>query len=414
MNKKISLLIAILININIVVGGGFFLSARNMFTSFGALAPLSWVICGLLLLPLVYVLARLSNAYPTAGGLYVYSQKTLGNWFGFISGWGYYIGTVAGNAVILHGFSMQLQKLGLFNQMHVGLDIACATLFTLLTLFNVTVLEKMHIGFTILKTIPFAVVLGGVFTLFNWSNVIAAPIQPTGLVTSMPIVLFAYVGIEACTAITHAIKDGHKNSARAMLISLGIIIALYSLIQFSLLGILGTHTTNPFTEIIPKLTSNPFVITWGNTIVNLAILSSFLGGFYGMFYANNWNLFAIATEKRVVGHSLLTKLNKHHAPWVAVLVQGALVIAFLLITANTEYLMTMSDFGVVIAYILSVFAYFVHIKKQGLNKKIIATFALVACLTLLFVCINNLALSGARYIIPFIIMLISGLLLHKN
>lgn len=71
MTKKIPLWIATLININIVVGGGFFLSAHSIFKSCGPLAPLSWILCGILLIPLVRVLAKLSSIYPTAGGLYI-------------------------------------------------------------------------------------------------------------------------------------------------------------------------------------------------------------------------------------------------------------------------------------------------------------------------------------------------------
>ncbi len=375
--KKIPLSIAILININIVVGGGFFLSSSNIFKTSGRLAPLTWVLCGLLLLPLVQILADLSRLYPTAGGLYVYSKKNLGDFWGFISGWGYFVGTVAGNAIILHAFSDLAQKMGFvlpfahtFSPATSQLlfDIFFTILFTAINLANITILERIHVGFTILKTIPIALVLISAFFLFDFSHVIAAPVQPLGLLSSMPIVLFAYLGIEACCAITHQIKDGEKNSARAMLISLGIIIAMYSLVQFGLLGIFGAGNTDPFFSILPKLTSNQSIINLGNLVIKIAILSSYLGGFYGMFYSNSWNLYAIAKEKKIVFSEALTKLNKYQTPWVSILAQAVLVILLLFVArTSVTTLMTMSGLGVVIAYVLSAITYLVIGKKKKIS-----------------------------------------------
>lgn len=422
--KKIPLSIAILLSINIVVGGGFFISANKVFASSGALAPLPWLLCGLLLVPLVVVLASLSRRYPTAGGLYVYSKKNLGGFWGFISGWGYFIGTLAGNAIVLHAFSNLTKELGFplpltsyFSPQtsQLILDLFFILFFTIINLFNITVLEKLSVGFTILKTIPFGLVLLSMFFLFDVKNVMAAPIKPSGLLSTMPLALFAYIGIEACCAISHKIKDGEKNSARAMLISLGIIIATYSIVQFGLLGIVGASSgVNPFFAIVPKLTANPVIISWGNLFVKIAILSSYLGGFYSMYYANSWNLYALAKEKSISFSNPLAKLNKHHTPWVAIIVQG-LLIALLLMIAFTslETLMTMSGFGVVIAYILSALTYFVANPNKK-SKYVMGSLAFVGCAALLILCFNDLYNDGIRYLLPFLAILGSGLFLYKS
>lgn len=417
--KKISLLTAILISINIVVGGGFFLSANNVFANSGRLAPLTWILCGLLLLPLVKVLASLSQRYPTAGGIYIYSKENLGNFWGFIAGWGYFVGTLAGNAIVLHEFSRVIKDLVftpsltstisplLYNFIF---DAILVLLFILLNLLNITILEKIHVGFTVLKLIPIGLVVLSMFFFFSPANLFAAPILPMGLITTMPIVLFAYIGIEACCSITHTIEDGKKNASRAMLISLAIIIGIYSIVQLGLLGVVGIHSTNPFYDIIPHFTSNPAVIKWGNLIVKLSILSSYLGGFYGMFYANSWNLYALAKEKALVFHQPLTKLNKHNTPYGSIFFQGAIILTLLALTMqNSVMLMIMSGFGVVIAYILSVITYFVVE-----SKIFIGTLALLGCCLLLVLCFNDLASAGLLYLIPFLGILASGVFLYRD
>jgi len=421
--RKIPLFIAILVSINIVIGGGFFLSASKIAKSSGLLAPLTWILCGLLLLPLVKVLAHLSGRYPTAGGIYVYSRENLGEFWGFVSGWCYFVGTLAGNAMILHAFSSTVAQLGLplpfasFFSPQVSqflLDLIFIAIFTVINLFNIAIFEKMNIAFTILKTIPIGLVLVAMFFFFDKKNLLAAQVQPLGLLESMPTVLFAYLGIEACCSIAHQIKDGQKNAARAMLISLGVIVAIYSIVQFGILGILGTQTTNPFFEIIPHITQNPFAIKWGNLVIKLAILSSFLGGFYGMYYANSWNLYALAKERKLLFAGSLTKLNKYNTPWVSILVQGGIVVFLLFLAFNSfTSLMTMSGFGVVIAYILSAITYFYAGPPEKTSRILIGTLALVGCAALLILCIHDLASDGIAYLLPFIGILFSGLVLYK-
>jgi amino acid transporter len=411
--KKFPLWIAILININIVIGGGFFLGVPRVLHTSGLLAPFSWALVGLLLLPLTLIIAKFSNIYPNAGGIFVYSDKVLGSFLGFLCGWGYFIGTAAGNAALLHAFGEQIQLFGYsvpwLNPL--ALNIALILFFTILSLKNIEFLESFQVGVTILKTIPIILVIFAAFALFAFTNISNAPVHLSGLASSVPPALFAYIGIEACSSITHQIKDGHKNAARAMLISLGVIITIYSVIQFLLLGIHGTQSLNPFTDILPKLTSNPLLISGGTKLINFAILSSYLGGFYGMFYANNWILYAIGKGNRIFGSQALTKLNKHRAPWVSIIAQCVLLITIFCITININNLILMSDFGVAIAYALTTLAFIIAAKKQGFSYGI-GILGLLGCGLLSGAFLEDLVNLGARYIIPFLVMLGMGIVLY--
>lgn len=422
--RKISLFIAVLISINIVIGGGFFVSADNIGRTMGILAPLGWLACGLLLLPLVLVLSRLSSLYPSAGGIFVYSRERLGEFWGFLSGWGYFIGTLAGNAVILHEFSSLANELGLtisfagkFSPFLSALifDLFFLLLFSSLSLLNITIFEKANILFTALKLIPFGLVVVAGFFVFNVHNLTSVPVATHGLVSKIPIFLFAFLGIEACCSITHKIQDGEKNSARAMFIALILVIGIYSLIQFILLGIVGTSFVgNPFFNIVPLISSNPTVISYGNALVKLAILSSYLGGFYGMFYSNSWNLYAFAKVRRIILSNLFIRLNRYQTPWVCIVTQACLIFILLIVAAvSSPTLMTMSGFGVVIAYIFSVISYFTLDNKKPL-KKLVGVIAILGCLLLFISCLQALLNDGVRYIIPFLCILGFGFFVYKR
>jgi amino acid transporter len=240
-HKTISPLLATIININIVVGGAFFLSSETVVQASGAYAPLVWLCVGLLLFPLMKVLATLSIRYPVSGGLYVYSAKLLSPFLGFLSGCGYFLGTAAGNALIIYSFRMMLQMLfipSLTPSQGLASDIFLILFFAFLNSKNIDFLGPLQTAFTVLKTVPFLVVIGGAFFLFKFSNIASLPIPNVfSFMQGIPLVLFAYIGIEACCSIGHVIKNGEKNTSRVLFISLAIIVALYSIIQYLIIGI---------------------------------------------------------------------------------------------------------------------------------------------------------------------------------
>ncbi len=413
-NIKIPLWVAILININIVIGAAFFVVVQDTSTAGGMLAPVSWLLCGLVLLPLVIVLAKLSQTFPSAGGLYVYSQKQLGPIWGFISGWSYFIGSAAFNAIIIHAFCQDLQRTNLlapfFRTSHLNgllLDFIVILLFSLLNLLNVKFLEGFQIGLIIFKAIPILAIIIAVPFLWDINGISTASVSFSNFLETIPLVLFAYIGIEACCSIADKIENGKKNAAKVIFISFAIVVTVYTLLQLAILLIHGTSGASSFLSILPKLTSNPMIIMWGNYFIHLSILLSFLGGFYGMFYFNNWNLFAIAEEKHILFSSVLTKLNKNATPWVCVLVQTALCIAFLLFTSKEHSLTVMGDFGVMIAYLLSVIAFLT------LFKKVAGYLALISSFILIYLCTKKLFSFGFECVVPFIGLIILGILAHQ-
>ncbi|MFA5074629.1 MAG: APC family permease [Candidatus Babeliales bacterium] len=414
---KISILTAISLNINVIVGSAFFLGAPIICkTGGGILAPFSWLFWGLIIFPIVLVLAKLSTFYTDAGGIYIYAKRELGSFWSFLSGWGYFIGMVAGNTIIIHKFSEYICKY-LFLKINILLlDILLITFFTILNLANINFLEKTNLLFAVLKTIPLIFVVISSLFLFKSDNIISAPINFSDFFSTIPFVIFGYIGFEVCCSVAHQIKNGKKNTSKAILISFASIMLIYFVIQFCFLAIFGVSTNQPFLEIFPKLTSNNLMIFIGNRLIEATIMSSFLGGFYGAFYSNNWILYSMAQNKELPFYKHIIKLNKFQMPNIAIIIQGILTIIFLFITQQAYNLISMSDFAVAISYLLSTIAFlFIYLKnketKNKLKNIIIGLFAFLSCCYLLFYCAKELIES--QQIIFFLIIIFSGILFNK-
>ncbi len=410
---KIPVWLAVLINVNIVVGSAFFIGASDIAHLSGQLAPFCWLLYGCLLIPLVVAFASLSRLYPTAGGMYVYSTQLLGKMWGFLSGWGYYIGTAVGNAIVIHAIGTMLHTVPATSEaltawgLHpVVIDMIGITIFSCLNLLNIEFFERLQIGFSVLKCIPFLLVIVSVPFLFKVSNITQAPIIWGGLFNTMPFVLFAYIGVEACCAIADKIENGKQNAYKAIILSCISIIALYTIFQGLILAIQPQNQHNVFLGIIPLLTDNQTIVHVGNSLIQGAIIVSCFGGFYGMFYFNNWNLYAMANERSIVGSSMLAKMNKHQSPWICVITQALIIVLFLLFSPNVEYLVVISNFGILVAYSLSALA-FIKIRKSFSSL-----LALVSCGGLLYISCAHAAAFGIALFLPFLGVMLLGVLAH--
>lgn len=411
---KIPLWVAILININIIMGAAFFLGAPTIATLGPILAPFSWLTCGLFLLPLVFVFAKLAHLYPSAGGLYIYSAHRLGRFWGFMSGWCYYVGGTAINALVLHSFCSGLQSIPQFTPLlktlHLDgllLDVSMVICFSLLNLLNVKFIERFQVGLVVLKLIPFILVLVAVPFLCTGCNFGISISNFHGLTTNIPLVFFAYIGLEACCSIADKIEHGRKNAAKAIYISFALTTILYTILQLAFILVNGSTGSGSFFTIIPQLTSNQTIITLGNYLIQCAILSSYIGGFYGMFYFNNWNLFAMAQEKSILFGQTLTKVNKNGMPSGCILVQAIIILVFLLFTHQANSLAVMGDFGTMVAYLLSVISFLT------LYKTITGWLALLSSFVFMYLFTQNLLGYGLHYLLPFLCIITIGIVAYN-
>lgn len=415
---KIPFWLAIFININIVIGGAFFLGVQKITTQCGLFAPLAWLICGFMLMPLVCIFAHLAKRFPQAGGIYVYSQETLGQLWGYISGMTYFIGSVAGSAVLVREFVTQIQKISYVTNFlnpigltDLYLEIFITLLFTGFNLLNIEFMGAIQTIFTSLKLIPMIILIVGAIVLFDPTVFTTLSFQTSGFYHALPTVFFAYIGIEACCAVIDKIKNGQQHGGKLLWISFCMIVLTYVILQAAILCIFTPEQTNPFLNILPRLTDNNTLIFWGNGLILSAILVSFLAGFYGVFYYNNWNIYAIAENKNIIGASAFLKRNNNGAPWLCIFLQATIFIIFLAGSKSTEYLLTMSDFGITIAYFLSTLA-FIKLFKQ--HKVFMGFFGLISCLSFTYLVTTNVYQAGFYTLIPFLGVTVTCLTLYRK
>ncbi|CDK30573.1 APC family permease [Candidatus Babela massiliensis] len=420
--KKLSLFSVILININIMLGSGIFVNTVLLSKLTGSLSPLSYIIVGILLLPLILAIVKLWGSIDS-GATFYHLGLPISPFFGFLSSWSYFIGKISTLVLGIHVcFSLLQQIIPELQSIPILLlDAITIFIFTIFNLLNLRTGSTIQYGFIIFKLVPIIFTIFSGFYLFSKANFNSELLIPSGIPASITLVFFAFAGFEASCSLSQSIENPKKNGPKAILISYIIVVIIATLFQFMLCGNLGKELyslTNGYLEVFPTLIAKLSNFFQNNKIkhisivlLNLGIAASSLGAAYGVMFSNSWNLYNLAQSNHLFMSKIFTLLNKHHIPYVCIITEGLIAIIYLLITQAQQIpLQQVGALGATISYTISTLSLLILSidKRQKTNIKI-AIFSLISCLILLSAFIFNLSVYGiSNLLILFIFLQIIG------
>lgn len=412
-----SLLSAILINLNVMIGAGLFINTYDLSTKAGAAGFLLYPIIGLCMLPLIAVTGKLVGLFPT-GGLYAFG-KSYSPFLGFLSCWSYFFGKLASCALMLSVGATMLQKI-IPGATSINITTICLAILGFYTILN---LQNMKVGvlvqsfFLTSKSIPIIFVIVAGILLFDTSAMTPDLFIWSGMPICIPIALYSLAGFETACALGRNIENPTVNGPKAVYYSFGIILVLYGIFQAfvymnSYQGLaLLTSYEGIFPTIAHKLFSSTAIANKVSILLSFAIGSSALGGAYGILFANPWNLYTLAEHNHIVGAKTITLLNKHNTPWIAVLAESLICMMFLLCNQGSPLsLRSTAALGIVIAYTVSAFAYYQLLRKNNgtAQEFIISGAAFLTCMLFVASCANNFIQTGIAPLLLFVAILCIG------
>jgi len=188
------------------IGSGVFLLPASL-APYGLNSVVAWgfTASGAILLAIVF--ARLSRAYPQAGGPYAYVRLAFGPLTAFIVAWGYWISIWVGNVTIATGAVSNLSPLLPWIAEKPGASAAC-TLFLLWMLTFVNWYGIKASGWvqsvtTVLKILPLIGIAAlGLFSLRSSAVAAAAttiPLSVSGITAASTLTLWALLGLESAS-----------------------------------------------------------------------------------------------------------------------------------------------------------------------------------------------------------------------
>ncbi len=420
--EKLSLKSAILININIMMGAGIFINTVELAKRAGFLSCLAYALVGVLMLPLIISIASMVRLYPS-GGFYAFAAQEIHPFAGFMSAWSYFIGKLGSAMLLIHtAFLLCQQIIPALARVNVFvLDIFILSLFILLNMFNMRTGKTIQGWLTAIKIVPVVfVILVGLYCI-NPANFVVSTGVYSGILSAIPLVIYAFLGFEATVSLSSQIENARRNGPLAIFISYACVVGLYVLYQFLFCAAVGQQliAQHSYLGAFPSLLAalfGPHVASFAflHVLLNLAIAASALGGSYGILYSNSWNLYSLAERKHTFFPKLFTRMNAQGIPFACVLTEGVIACFYLYMSAGSQVpLQLTSVLGSIIAYTLSVAALFcAWYYKRSVKNPWLIVLALINCAILIFACARGFSSGTAGQLVGFLALLVGGALMY--
>jgi APA family basic amino acid/polyamine antiporter len=207
-----------------MIGSGIFLLPAAL-APFGWNAVYGWLITIAGVLCMARVFAHLARKMPESGGPYVYTRAAFGELGGFMVAWSYWISVWSANAAIAIAAVSYMSTFAPGIAGVAGLPallaIALIWLFTAINLAGVAVAGRVQLATSILKLVPFAVVVVIVIVMLGWHG--AASLAPyrretitLGAISAAAgLTMWPMIGFEAATVPAGRVVDPDRTIPRA-------------------------------------------------------------------------------------------------------------------------------------------------------------------------------------------------------
>ncbi|HKO96464.1 MAG TPA: amino acid permease [Pyrinomonadaceae bacterium] len=344
--------------VGIVVGAGIFrtpsLVAANVASETSFL--LLWVAGGAISLVGALCYAELTSTYPHTGGDYHYLTRAYGKPFAFLFAWSrvsvIQTGSLALLAFVFGDYASQLLRLGEYSP-----SIYAALVVVTLTALNVTGVQqgtRTQNLLTLVEVLSLLLVIaGGLILIDSPATAVPSPtLQESGgaIGLAMVFVLLTYGGWNEAAYIS-AEMNGRRDVARALLLGIGIITALYLLVNWAYLRALGLSGMAESEAVAADLMQRSLGHRGAQFVSVLVAISALTSANATVFTGARTN-YAVGRDFRLF--EFLGRWRKQrNTPTNSLVVQGVIALALVLIGTLTR-----KGFVTMVEYTAPVFWFF--------------------------------------------------------
>ena len=337
--------------VNVTIGGGIFRLPADMAEKLGAMAPVAYLLCAIVMGLIVLCLAEAGSRVSLTGGPYAYVEVAFGPFVGFLAGfllWMLLTFAMAAVATVL------LANLGALVPVLSSRVASAAVLLVVYIVFatiNILGVDKgtrVNTTITVAKLLPLLLlVAGGVFAIESRNLESVNPPDLPTLARSSVLLIFVFAGIEAALVPGGEVRDPARTVPRAILIAMIAVTLLYAGLQFVAQGVMGpslaTAKASPLAD-----TAGLAMGPWARQLLLIGAVISTLGHVGAMTLATPRTLFAFARDGFLPAIFARTH-PVYRSPDVAIIVQCAIV--FVLATTSTfERLAILANLSILVLY----------------------------------------------------------------
>lgn len=312
-----------------IVGAGLFVGSSSAIAFGGPAVILTYAAVGVLVFLIMRMLAEMAVADPGRGSFAEYSAVALGDWAGFVIRWLYFYFNMLASGAEAVAAAKLVHAAGLPGPVW-AIGIGLVTLMTGFNLASVNVYGELEFWFAMLKVsaIVSFIAVGLLFIIGTahgpmhaLQNIIGhggfMPLGVSGVLSAVPIAMFAMVGSEIATIAAVESKDPVANAVRAARSVAVRVLAFYVLSLAVIVAIV------PWRSVVPGLSPFKTVldvigIPGSGLVMLIIIITAVLSVLNSQLYLTSRMLYELARSGGAP--KALSKTGKNRVPRLGILI----------------------------------------------------------------------------------------------
>jgi L-asparagine transporter-like permease len=342
--------------LGMAIGTGLFLGSANSISLAGPSVLFAYMFGGVMIFIVMRALGEMAVHDPVAGSFSSYAHRYLGPFAGYVTGWNYWLLMVGVGMAESTGVGIYMKQW--FPDLPQWIWVfGSVVMIGTLNLMAVKVYGEMEFWFTLIKVVTVVLmILGGAGMIWLgwgngghptglanlWSHGGWFPHGVLGMVFALPVVVFAFGGIETVGMAAGEASQPERTIPRAVNSVLWRILIFYVGALFVIMAIypwnqLGTQGS-PFVTTFAKLG-----IAQAAGVINFVVITAALSGFNSTTFSGSRMLYSLANKGQAP--AVLGKVSAHGVP-----VRGVLVtLACLVFGVVLNYLVPERIFGMMMS-----------------------------------------------------------------
>jgi APA family basic amino acid/polyamine antiporter len=373
---------AVVIGLGSMLGAGVFAAFAPAARSAGAGLLIGLMIAAGVAYCNATASARLAAVYPTSGGTYIYGRERLGDWWGFLAGWGFVVGKTASCAAMALTFAAYAVPAPWQRPAAAIAVIALATV----NYRGVTRTARLTRILVAVVLVALAVVL-----IAGLAGKTQNPVDSVGETTvggilqSAGLLFFAFAGYARIATMGEEVRDPARTIPRAIPLALGITVVVYGAVGLVALAVLGparlAAAGAPLVEVVKA-----GGWAWAVPLVRVGAVAASLGALLALVAGVGRTVLAMARHGDLPTwlSAVHPRFRVPHRAEVAL----AVVVVALVLTVDLRGAIGFSSFGVLVYYLIA------NLSAYSLRPGVLPVLGALGCAGLAFTLPLPAVLSG--------------------
>ena len=378
--RRLGLTDAVLTGLGSMIGAGVFSAFAPAATAAGCGLLIGLAIAAAVAYCNATASAQLAAQYPVSGGTYVYGRERLGDWWGFLAGWGFVVGKTASCTAMALTFAAYAVPNAWQRPAAVVAVVALAavnyrgvTRTARLTRVLVTV---VLLALTVAVT---AGLTGGTPGTADPLSASSEGPSPYEVLQSAGLLFFAFAGYARIATMGEEVREPRRTIPRAIVTALAIAVAVYALVAVTLLLVLGpSRLATSRAPLADVVTAAGWA--WAVPVVAVGSSAAALGALLALIAGVGRTTLAMARRADLPPWlaAVHPRFEVPHRAEVAV----AVVVSVLVLTVDLRDAIGFSSFGVLVYYLIANLSAFTQPPEQRRFPRWLQVVGAAGCLLL--------------------------------